>query len=476
MEIQDFLKENENIPHKSKYHRETYYEHCMLVLNNAIEMDANRPTLIAAALHDIAKPRTQGFNKIGDACFYGHENVTEEEVANFIPKEDKDFGQVVALIQCHMYPYQVNGPDLWGEKARVALAEAIEKYGALYENFEKNLNLLHECDERGTVRTKEQEVNMVEKINNAGKWLDEHNLLEPERGVLVNLSGRSYETWSPEQLEATKEFASKVVDVSYPNIPPTASAEELIKIVDRTMDDVMSYNPKTVLCGAEMVTTHTFVNKLQKHGIKVINAASERVSHEKLNDDGTVTKEFIFEFKQFRDYDTGKIELEKIPLERTNFINLSNHPSTKWPKDQLKTAKKYSENIIDIAYPNIPPTATQEQIKEIIKDTLEKVIDANPRVVMCMGENITCHNFVKELEKLNIQTVATVTKPVTEKVRNEDGTERTIKTFKFEGFRDYDCINKFIKQEYLKYLKNLSDGHKRAVEHEKQNIEKERSR
>lgn len=115
MEIIDFLQENKDIPHKSKYHRETYYEHCMLVLNNAIEMGADRPTLIAAALHDIAKPRTQGFNKIGDACFYGHENVTEEEVAQFIPKEDKDFGQVVVLIQCHMLPYQVNGPDPWGQ-------------------------------------------------------------------------------------------------------------------------------------------------------------------------------------------------------------------------------------------------------------------------------------------------------------------------------------------------------------------------
>ena len=288
-------------------------------------------------------------------------------------------------------------------------------------------------------------------------------LVKPERGVLVNLSGRSYETWSPEQLEATKEFASKVVDVPYPNIPPTASTEELIKIVDSTMSEVMNYNPKTVLCGAEMVTTHKFVNNLQRNGIKVINATSERVSHERLNEDGTVTKEVKFEFKQFRDYDIGKIGLNKQPLERTNFINLSNHSSKNWSEEQLNSAKQYSENVIDIPYPNIPPTATQEQIKDIMKDTLEKVIDANPKVVMCMGENITCHNFVKELEKLNIQTVATVTKPVTEKVKNEDGTERTIKTFKFEGFRDYDCINKFIKQEYLKYLKNLSDGHKRAL-------------
>ena len=33
--------------------------------------------------------------------------------------------------------------------------------------------------------------------------------------------------------------------------------------------------------------------------------------------------------------------------------------------------------------------------------------------------------------------------------------KKTIKTFKFEGFRDYDCFDKTIKQEYLKYLKNF---------------------
>ena len=298
-------------------------------------------------------------------------------------------------------------------------------------------------------------------------------LVEPERGVLINLSGRSHETWSPEQLEATKEFASKVVDVPYPNIPPTASTEELIKIVDGTMSKVMSYNPKTVLCGAEMVTTHKFVNRLQKNGIKVINATSERVSHEKLNDDGTVTKEFVFKFKQFRDYDTGKIKFNKQPLERTNFINLSNHSSTKWSEAQLDSAKQYSENIIDIPYPNIPPTATQEQIRDIMKDTLEKVVEANPKTVMCMGENITCHNFVMELENLNIQTVAAVTKPVTEIIKNEDGTERTVKTFKFEGFRDYNCFYKSKEQDYLK---NIAKEYEKAIKHEEQKIEKEHSR
>lgn len=298
-------------------------------------------------------------------------------------------------------------------------------------------------------------------------------LVEPERGVLVNLSGRSYETWSPEQLEATKEFASKVVDVPYPIIPPIADINELKEIVQNTMNEVMNYQPSVVLCGAEMVTTHEFVNKLQENGIKVINATSERVSHEKLNDDGTVTKEVKFEFKQFRDYDTGELELHKQPLERTNFINLSNHSSSNWSEEQLNSAKQYSENIIDIPYPNIPPAASQSEIKEIMKDTLNKVIEANPKTVMCMGENITCHNFVKELEKLNIQTVAAVTKPVTEIIKNEDGTERTVKTFKFEGFRDYNCFYKSKEQDYLK---NIAKEYEKAIKHEEQKIEKEHSR
>ena len=110
--------------------------------------------------------------------------------------------------------------------------------------------------------------------------------------------------------------------------------------------------------------------------------------------------------------------------EKGVLVNLSGRSYETWSPEQLEATKEFASKVVDVPYPNIPSSATQEQIGEIMKTTLEKVIDANPKVVMCMGENITCHNFVKELEKLNIQTVATVTKPMIEIIKNEDGTKK----------------------------------------------------
>lgn len=166
-----FYNKYADLPHTSKYHFESYYEHCMLVIAQALDTGANRPVLLAAALHDIAKPRTQAINKVGGACFYDHEKVTEDEVAEFLPKNDADFGQVVALIQCHMLPYQVNSPGKWGEKARAELVQAISRFGEVYEDFEKNLNMLHQCDEAGSIRSAEAMEGIGPKIAKAEQWL-----------------------------------------------------------------------------------------------------------------------------------------------------------------------------------------------------------------------------------------------------------------------------------------------------------------
>ncbi len=41
------------------------------------------------------------------------------------------------------------------------------------------------------------------------------------------------------------------------------------------------------------------------------------------------------------------------------FINLTNHPSTKWGADQLAAAKKYG-NIVDIPFPAVDPEASSD--------------------------------------------------------------------------------------------------------------------
>ena len=102
-----YFEDNKNLPHISKYHRENCKEHCMLVIDAMAERTKDRTMLIAACLHDIAKPRTQALNKIGEPCFYGHDEVTDDDIAPFLTAEDECYAYVKALIFCHMVPYKV---------------------------------------------------------------------------------------------------------------------------------------------------------------------------------------------------------------------------------------------------------------------------------------------------------------------------------------------------------------------------------
>lgn len=87
------------------------------------------------------------------------------------------------------------------------------------------------------------------------------------------------------------------------------------------------------------------------------------------------------------------------------FINLSNHPSNKWAQEQLYAAKKYdnpngSNEIADIAFPNIPPDYTTEQVEEMAAgyaSVIEQACyqDKIERVIHLAGELSFCFAFAK---------------------------------------------------------------------------------
>ena len=160
--FQAHLKENENLPHVSKYHRESYPEHVVSVLYKVSEQSSD-PTpdylWIAACLHDIAKPRTQGYNKIGDPCFYGHEEVTDEELTQFISPDYPHYTRVKALILCHMLPYKLENAVNFGDALRKHCKKLLKKAGVEVEVddcFIIDLMTLHNADDAGSVRYDEK--------------------------------------------------------------------------------------------------------------------------------------------------------------------------------------------------------------------------------------------------------------------------------------------------------------------------------
>lgn len=105
-----YLEANKYLPHVSKYHREGYLAHCLLVVDALFKdgvVPVHRRLYLAALLHDIAKPRTQGYNKVGEPCFYGHEEITDEELSRFLEPDYRNYAYVKALILCHRLPYKV---------------------------------------------------------------------------------------------------------------------------------------------------------------------------------------------------------------------------------------------------------------------------------------------------------------------------------------------------------------------------------
>ena len=59
------------------------------------------------------------------------------------------------------------------------------------------------------------------------------------------------------------------------------------------------------------------------------------------------------------------------------FINLSNHPSSKWSAKQIDAALKLSDNgpIIDMPFPNIDPEMSSDEINALSDEYVAKIIN-----------------------------------------------------------------------------------------------------
>ena len=130
------------------------------------------------------------------------------------------------------------------------------------------------------------------------------------------------------------------------------------------------------------------------------------------------------------------------------FVNISNHPSSKWSKEQLDAAHRMGE-IVDILFPNIPASASKEDVKKIACDVVSAayhvdgfdVEDSN--FVLVQGEMSATYEMVQRFATLNYMTGMTFIPVVACSERNviekqlDDGTTKKEVVFKFVKFREY---------------------------------------
>jgi len=129
--------------------------------------------------------------------------------------------------------------------------------------------------------------------------------------------------------------------------------------------------------------------------------------------------------------DASPLVTDKKPL----LVNLSNHPLATWSLEQREAAKKYGE-IIDMAFPQIEPDASENDMCNIVDEYMKAIksqMDYYEMTFHLMGEMSFTYKMVVKLKELGIRCIASTTERNT--TITSDG--KKISDFCFVKFREY---------------------------------------
>lgn len=120
--------------------------------------------------------------------------------------------------------------------------------------------------------------------------------------MFVNLTNHPSSQWSEAQINAARRYASEIVDLPFPDVPPEASREDVAALSEQYIHKIEQMGPTVVLCQGEMTLTYLIAKRLIERGIEVIAACSERQTVESVDADGHTHRVSKFVFRQFRPY------------------------------------------------------------------------------------------------------------------------------------------------------------------------------
>lgn len=117
------------------------------------------------------------------------------------------------------------------------------------------------------------------------------------------------------------------------------------------------------------------------------------------------------------------------------FINLSNHPSSKWSEAQTEAAKQYGD-IIDLPFPEVDPNGDEAYIANLADEYCRKILDmrdGTPLTIHLMGEMTFAFALVARLKKKDVACLASTT----ERIVLEEAPGVKTNVFRFVRFRHY---------------------------------------
>ncbi len=117
----------------------------------------------------------------------------------------------------------------------------------------------------------------------------------------INCSNHVSANWGDAQ-KSVALFYGDIIDVPFPNVPVTATEDEIMILARKTADEILSHKPDAVMCMGEFTLTFAVINILMDAGVKVVSACTERHSVEQTMPDGKTIKNSVFDFVGFREY------------------------------------------------------------------------------------------------------------------------------------------------------------------------------
>lgn len=125
-----------------------------------------------------------------------------------------------------------------------------------------------------------------------------------QKEYFINLSNHSTTKWSDKQLNSALELANHTIDVSFPQINPSSTCEDINSQARKYFDDITSHFTTDIIIHimGEMSFIYAFVAICEANNVPCICSTTERKSIESVDENGNTIKNAVFEFVQFRPY------------------------------------------------------------------------------------------------------------------------------------------------------------------------------
>lgn len=114
------------------------------------------------------------------------------------------------------------------------------------------------------------------------------------------------------------------------------------------------------------------------------------------------------------------------------FVNISNHPSTKWGDAQVVAALRmgYGIELYDIPFPEVDPAS--DEMDALVERVVAALPPYYPQVAMVAGEPVLCLRIVARLQSMGVDCYTATTRRIS---AEKDGVKTS--TFEFHHFRPW---------------------------------------